>query len=247
MEGFSKSSSELWMSKNAAVLEGHLSNYYKWNLKVFPIEKNKRILDLGCGPGIYLDEIMRYNPACYVGVDYSESNIDQIRKKFIYGAHCSAHCFSLTDRLQLKALAGSLFDYLLCFDVIEHIENDKEVLIRISELMRATKAEFLFLKVPALQPIYGKNDEAIGHYRRYSLHGLSKLLTESSFSIKEIRYQNMLGILPWYIKGSLLKKRQAVTCNEGRLFNSLVPIVSAVEKLLSPPIGLSLYSICSVS
>ncbi|MGD0915979.1 MAG: class I SAM-dependent methyltransferase [Thermodesulfobacteriota bacterium] len=235
------------MSRNAAALEGHLSNYYKWNLEVFPIEKNKRILDLGCGSGIYLDEIMRYSPACYVGVDYSERNIDQIKKKFIYGTNCSAHCLSLTERWQLKALTGSLFDYVLCFDVIEHIENDKEALIGINELMHATKAEFLFLKVPALQSIYGKNDEAIGHYRRYSLHGLSKLLTDGSFSIKKIRYQNMLGIFPWYIKGSLLKRRQALTCNEGRLFNSLVPIVSAVEKLLSPPIGLSLYSICSVS
>lgn len=243
---FSKSSSELWMSKNVAAIEGNVSNYYKWNLDVFALEKNRRILDLGCGPGVYLDEIMFYAPSCYVGVDYSENNIIEIKKKFADYAYCSAFCLSLTNIEWMKVLGKYTFDYVLCLDVLEHIEDDGAVLRNIYKIMKATGANTLFLRVPALQSIYGKNDEAIGHYRRYSLRGLAGLLGKCSFSVKKIRYQNMLGILPWYIKGSLLKKQQAITSSEGRLFNAIVPVISFIEKMANPPVGLSLYAVCTV-
>ncbi|MCG2680073.1 MAG: class I SAM-dependent methyltransferase [Kiritimatiellae bacterium] len=217
-------------------------NYYHWNLSVFPIEWGKRILDIGCGPCMYLDAILTRQPELYLATDFSQSFLDMARKRMSGLPNCRAERLDILNTSgAISILAGQKFDYVLCFDVLEHLHDDITALKNICEIMSATGASNLFVRVPALPLIYGKNDEAIGHYRRYTKNSLSLALATAGFEVRRIKYQNVAGIIPWFIIGRLCQRSLAVAPGEGRLFDMTVPIWRWIENILPPPFGLSVY------
>lgn len=243
---FDKFDSGVAMSRNVISMRGKINQYLRWNLSLFPIEKNKRILDLGCGPGIYFHEIIRYSPAFYVAADYSADYTKQLKKLFDGNLNCETLHLDLMDPSITKILGGYKFDYVFLFDVLEHIEDDKRALENIYNILEICGATYLFLRVPAIQAIYGENDKAIGHHRRYSAKSLKMLLESCLFHVKFIRYQNFIGIIPWFLIGNIFKRNLAVSNSEATIFNSMVPLVSSIERLLLPPLGLSLYCVCVI-
>lgn len=237
---------EASMTNNARALRGNTDNYVRWNLDVFGIEMGKRILDLGCGPGMYFDAIMEYSPSFYFGTDYSSSFLDEMQKLVSGRANCALSNLNLLDENAFLVFKGHSFDYVMFFDVLEHIENDAAALSNVAKIVSATGKGRLLVRVPALQAVYGENDRAIGHFRRYSKKGLRDLLKSSGFEVLKIGYQNIAGVLPWFIIGRGMKRDLAVSSGEGKLFDMLVPAFRAVERILPPPIGLSVYAICAL-
>lgn len=237
---------ELAMTRNAHSMQGRIGRYFQWNLGVFPIEKRKRILDLGCGPGLYFNEIMEYRPSLYVAVDSSCAYIERIKMLFGGRHDCKAFRLDLMDPVITRFFEGYNFDYVLLFDVLEHLKDDERVLKNIYITMKSCGAGALFLRVPASQFLYGASDEAIGHCRRYSAKSLKKLLEGCLFKVEVIRYQNFMGMLPWYIIGRVFKRPLAVSSIEGSIFNYMIPAVKFAERIIFPPAGLSLYCICTI-
>ncbi|WP_234264220.1 class I SAM-dependent methyltransferase [Hydrogenophaga sp. NFH-34] len=81
---------------------------------------------------------------------------------------------------QIEELPGEAFDYLLAFEVLEHIENDAEVLSTWSRYLKPGGR--LLVSVPAHQRKYGKSDELVGHVRRYEKAQLLKLIESAGFT-----------------------------------------------------------------
>jgi len=238
--------SELAMSKNIASLRGINNNYLKWNLSLFPMKKGQNILDLGCGAGFYYHDIMAYRPSLYYGADSSEIFLKEVIRLSDGRANSKTMLLDLLDPAAPERFRGIVFHAILCFDVLEHIKDDRKALKNIRSIIEATGKGMLFLRVPALQMIYGQNDLAIGHYRRYSRELLKKLMEECGFRVERSGYQNIFGIIPWWIIGRLLKRDLAVSAEEGRFFNSLVPLLQRMEHVFPPPVGLSLYCISRI-
>ncbi len=234
------------MNQNVQSLQGVVNRYYRWNLGVFPIQKGKRILDLGCGPGLYFHEIMRYSPDLYLAADYSWDFLARTRVLFGTRTNCRACQLNLTDDVLPEAITSEKLDYVICLDVLEHIQDDEKALQNIRRIVTVTGTPLVFLRVPALQFCFGRNDEAVGHFRRYSAESLGALLAKCGFTVRRLRYQNLSGILPWYVVGKVAKRSLAVSQYEGRLFDRLVPLLRFVENVVPPPLGLSLYCVCSV-
>jgi SAM-dependent methyltransferase len=230
------------MIRNTSAIGNMVHNYYQWNLSVFPIERGKRILDIGCGPCLYLEAILAYDPEIYLATDYSENFLDMARKRMRDLPKCHADRLDILNTTgAIPLLLGQKFDYVLCFDVIEHLPDDISALKNIREIMLATSARNLFIRVPALPLIYGRNDAAIGHYRRYTKKGLRKALASAGFKVGRMKYQNIAGIIPWFMIGRFFQRSLAVAPGEGRLFDILVPGLRRIENILAPPFGLSVY------
>lgn len=244
--GIDRTASENAMSQNVDAFDGRVGNYLKWNLEIFPINRGKRILDMGCGPGLYFESIMEYTPAVFLGVDQSEHYVKQMKQRTARVPHCTVAQVDILDRDQTKKLFDFTFDYTLFFDVLEHIEDDEKALLNLHDLIKNTGSGLLFLRVPALQCIFGENDRSIGHYRRYSRKSLETLLKRCSFTVKSIRYQNIAGIFLWYFIGRILKRSTAVDQGESKFINAFVPLLRALERLIPPPVGLSLCCVCTV-
>jgi len=94
------------------------------------------------------------------------------------------------------------FDCILCLDVIEHIEDDAAALEELRGVLRPDGA--LLLVVPAMPSLYGKRDEALGHYRRYDRRMLLDVCHRSRLRVQELRSWNALGVPFYFVYERLL-------------------------------------------
>jgi SAM-dependent methyltransferase len=121
------------------------------------------------------------------------------------------------------------------FDVLEHIEDDRSFLRTLSSLLQPRGR--LYLTVPAYRSLWSAEDVHAGHYRRYSLGGLKRLLGEAGFRIDFASYLFWLLPVPIFIQrtlpslllGHLRVGRDQVrrdhvptTSNRGRVLESLL-------------------------
>ena len=75
---------------------------------------------------------------------------------------------------------------ITCMDVIEHIENDLNIL---ENIYSALKPEGLvILSGPAHSFLYSSWDKALGHYRRYSKRGLVEKVEKAGFCVLDASY-----------------------------------------------------------
>ena len=73
------------------------SGFYAYTASLLPMENEARVLDLGCGTGLELEEYFRLNPdADVTGIDLSEAMLNALKEK-------------LPDR-KISLLQGSYFD-----------------------------------------------------------------------------------------------------------------------------------------
>ena len=73
------------------------SDFYAYTASLLPLGSGKRVLDLGCGTGLELEEYFRFNPdADVTGIDLSEAMLNALKEK-------------LPDR-KISLIQGSYFD-----------------------------------------------------------------------------------------------------------------------------------------
>ena len=59
------------------------SKFYNFTAALLPMEKDKSILDLGCGTGLELEELFQMNPYAKVtGIDLTEAMLEMLKAKF---------------------------------------------------------------------------------------------------------------------------------------------------------------------
>jgi predicted TPR repeat methyltransferase len=88
----------------------------------------KRILDLGCGPGQFAQYLSAAWPEVkYIGLDFSTVAVAKARQR------CPQHLFEQRDLTVTNLDDLPSFDTVVCTEVLEHIENDREVLAALPE------------------------------------------------------------------------------------------------------------------
>ncbi|WP_199096656.1 methyltransferase domain-containing protein [Dyella sp. ASV21] len=124
-------------------------------------------VEMGAGTGymtrLFLDR--GFEGACH---DLGDDSRQMIR----------ANLADAADRIrvpdQLSELAPESFEYLLAFEVLEHIEADLEVLRQWMAYVKPGGR--ILVSVPAHARKYGRSDEIVGHVRRYEKAQLRQLL-----------------------------------------------------------------------
>ena len=80
------------------------------------------------------------------------------------------------------------------FDVVEHIENDSAFLSALHVLQPGGGR--MYITVPAFQALWSQEDQIAGHWRRYTLRSISKLLNQSGYTVEFASYLFEFLILP---------------------------------------------------
>lgn len=136
------------------------------------IKKNfncSKFLEIGCGSYPKIDLKTGYF------IDISEVSLKSLTE---FSDRCIVA--DLTA-LPFKDLA---FDCVFCFDVLEHIEND---IMAIKQIVSLLEVGGLFvISVPLRPEFFNYYDEFFGHYRKYDIRDVFKLLRENN--LKMIQY-----------------------------------------------------------
>ncbi len=101
--------------------------YFLWTVILDRLRQGKAgsLLEIGCGSGQFAELLSRDLPLKYTGIDISREAIEQARRKNLSGFQ-----FDVGDALVSPYLDGS-YDSVVCTEVLEHIEQDRELVQRI--------------------------------------------------------------------------------------------------------------------
>jgi ubiquinone/menaquinone biosynthesis C-methylase UbiE len=138
-------------------------------------KREARVLDLGCAAQLQFED-----PALY-RVCNLHGSLKTLAFRQIEG-DANLVC----SRPEELALASNSFDAIVAGDVLQSVADDVTAL---REMRRVLKdGGLLCLTVPAYSFLWGEDDEARGHQRRYTISELRRKLNTSGFQIRRASY-----------------------------------------------------------
>lgn len=136
-----------------------------------PLEKNKKVLEIGCGDGYIIKTLAKKFPKLsWSAIDI---NFDNHFIKELQEGNPSIRFYK-----KYKDIKNEKYDLLLFFDVLEHIEDSVFFLRDAVEKLLKIDGMVL-ITVPAFQSLFTDHDVFLKHYRRYSLSQLKSLLIQA--------------------------------------------------------------------
>lgn len=145
-----------------------------WSLQTYQPSADS-LLEVGCGTGFVLSNIAKKHP----NIDCSGSEI------FLDGLLYAYKRLPTTNLFQMDARNIPFvdeFDVIGAFDVLEHIQEDENVLLQIYEALKPRG--ILILTVPQHPWLWSATDDYACHVRRYSYVDLKRKITEAQFTIE---------------------------------------------------------------
>ena len=213
-----------------------LKHYNRWLLDRFEGHIGRRVLEVGSGTGNMTR--LLYGRDLIVATDMESAYLHILANRFRRQPTIRVARLNLeTD--DWKALQEHAFDTVVCFNVLEHIEHDRDALRNLHDLL--VPGGRLLLFVPADQALFGTLDRQVGHFRRYTSESLRAVIAEAGFEIRQMSYHNVFGRFGWWLNGRVLKRKH-MPAAQSRVFDVFVPLLRRLEPR-EPRNGLSLVAV----
>ena len=198
-----------------------------------------RVLEVGSGIGTMSQRLVEVADLV-VGIEPNTNCAVRVQEVMRDHPRFSLRTCHLEDCDPVE-LAAQRFDTILCVNVLEHIADDVEALKTFRNILVPGGRVLIF--VPAVQAAYGPLDAELGHYRRYSRRTLGAAFDSAELELRQMRYTNPIGLLGWMYNAHV-SKSTTHSLTQVRLFETLIaPWALPLERLVAPPIGLSLAAI----
>jgi len=224
----------LW-GKEEAIRSLFSPTYFRLK-KALKILKNalpgENILDFGCGVGRFARAFKNHRPDLQIyGCDISGEAIERAKKTNDGVLYEKTEINRHTDYPDL------FFNNIFVFDVLEHVEDPREVLLDLKRILK--NDGILFLQVPCerdwlslwywLDKVGLKKDltrKFAGHVNFWSRKELKKLVLEVGFQIEKRYYVDHLlgqkaGILAFYLTAYQAHKRNLPVYNNETCMSEL--------------------------
>jgi SAM-dependent methyltransferase len=195
-----------------------------------------RVLEISSGVGNLTRKLMpriRYvasdvNPLHFQTLEALSSD-----RPYMKTSYCDVTDISSFPRLEED------YDTVICFNVIEHVENDRVALGNIRSVLADGGTAIVL--VPQGQWNFGTLDKVLGHQRRYSKDSLRKLAQDCGFIVKEILDFNRVGTPAWFVNGKILY-RTAFGLLQIWMLDLLTPVFRLIDPVFPFP-GLTLIAV----
>jgi len=194
--------------------------WMQWRLRAFlkqlkdqkiDINSPQRVLEIGCGDGVLRRQLEAETSWVIDGADI---NLEALKRT--PALRGETFFYDIFDRR--PGFEGH-YDAIILFDVLEHIADEKAFLNAC--LFHLKRGGILFINVPALQSLYSRYDEAVGHLRRYDTSMMDSLIKSTGLRSVDTRYWGF-SMLP------LLALRKRMVKNE-------LPSQETIKKGFEPP------------
>jgi SAM-dependent methyltransferase len=216
-------------------------NYRRWLFESVSGHLGRRVLEVGSGIGNYTEYLL--NSEQVVCVEIHADAVAELSDRFDGHKNIHIHHGDAQDPAFLK-LARFKCDSAICFNVLEHIPDDKLALTHMRKvLVPGGKA---LLIVPALQWVYGTIDRQLDHYRRYNKKSMRALVEGAGLEVESLRWMNLPGVAGWFLNNRILQRTEE---SPGQILfydRFIVPWLRRFEQVIPPPVGLSLVCVARV-
>jgi len=213
----------------------HLFNLFRAHL-------GKRVLEVGSGIGT-MTRPLADAADLVVGLEPNTNCVGRLEDamrghpRFVLRACHLEEC----DPAELHA---HRFDTVVCVNVLEHIERDRDAASAMADLL--VPGGRLVILVPAIPFLYNSLDRTSDHYRRYSRTSLRAALAGPGRVEEAMFYMNLAGVLAWFINGHVLRKsnaEQVASVAASPASNRIFRLLELAERPVRLPLGLSLIAV----
>jgi glycosyltransferase involved in cell wall biosynthesis len=200
----------------------------------------RRVLEVGAGHGNLTEHILARTDV--VATDVDDVALARLRAAMGGYDHLEIHRWDLREPLPPLG-PGPPIDTVVGLNVLEHIAEEREALENARRILAPTSGK-LCLLVPAHPSLFSPLDEKLGHKRRYTRRSLTEALTTAGFRVESMTWFNLLGMPGWWLNGKVLR-RERVPSFQLAVYNTLSRFALPGERLIGPPVGLSLIAIAT--
>jgi SAM-dependent methyltransferase len=204
-----------------------------WMFAQFAADVRGDVAEIGAGIGTFSDRLLALGIGSLLMMEPDEQSAATLSAITARDPRARLVVEGLPEA---PSLSAESFDFVLCLNVLEHIDDDAAALGTIRTALRP--GGDLGLLVPAHPRLFGPLDERYGHYRRYTPARLLALAETAGIEVRELRRFNLLGIPGWWLKNRRPDAR--LDRRSLQLYDGLVPVWRRLERTLGPPAGLSL-------
>ncbi len=142
------------------------------------------LIELGCGNGVVLSYLeKRFHGIQFIGADM-----------FIEGLLPASRRLARSQLIQMDILNPAIkarFDVVGMFDVLEHIDDDDQALVKLLDFLKPGGGAII--TVPQHPFLWSASDNVACHKRRYSRKDLFEKLSEAGF--KTLRIASFISFL----------------------------------------------------
>lgn len=135
----------------------------------------KNILDVGCGDGLFFDELMQFGD-----VEGIEPAKEVVRPNNPF--HRRIHVGQFDENFQ----PGKRYSLILMLDVLEHLPAPVEALRHAISLLQPGGS--LLITVPAFRMLWTSHDQLNYHFTRFTKTSFRQVAKEAGMKIVETRY-----------------------------------------------------------
>ncbi len=195
-----------------------------------------RILEVGAGIGNFSSFFL----------DRPKVILSDVREEYLailrdtYGARPNVTVIRYDLDCDADHLRDAAIDTVVCLNVLEHIEDDRRALREFARLL--VPGGRVILQVPAHPFLYGTLDRNLDHFRRYTARGIREKFAAAGLGTAHLELMNLPGAVGWFLNARILR-RDLLSEGSLGLFNRLMPLFAAAERIVPPPAGLSIIAV----
>jgi ubiquinone/menaquinone biosynthesis C-methylase UbiE len=222
------------------VLEGLATavNHRRWFIELALPYLGEDPIEIGSGLGDYALEWAEHLPR-FTATEADPDRLVLLKERLADHANIDV------KQMLLPTSETGNYSAAVSYNVLEHIEDHATALRSMATLVRPGGKVILI--VPAFMFAMSNVDIATGHVRRYTKKSMRAVMAEAGLTIEKLHYANALGLIGYYAATSIFK----LAPKEGpmvKIYDSVVlPITKALESVVRPPFGQSVFVVARVS
>jgi SAM-dependent methyltransferase len=212
-------------------------NLCDWMFEQFAPHVGPRTVEVGAGIGTFTHRLLMAGAEEVLVVEPEPACVSTLGRRLAGDTRVTVAVEQLPDAPTLASTRGE-WDYVLCQNVLEHIEDDHAAMSAMAAGLRPGGR--LTVLVPAHPRLYGALDRTFGHHRRYTRERLRDVVESAGLVITDLHAFNLLGVPGWWVKN----RRGAGEIGSGalRAYEALLRAWRPVERRMRPPWGLSVIA-----
>jgi SAM-dependent methyltransferase len=209
-----------------------------WMFDQFEENVHGRVLEVGAGIGTFSERLLTKPVDELLLMEPHGPCVEILEDEFSKNPKVRVLAEALPDAPSLQRERESI-DFILCQNVLEHIEDDAASLAAMAETLKPGGR--LGLLVPAHPRLYGPLDAAYGHVRRYTKPLVRERVLAAGLEVDDVYAFNLLGIPGWWVQNRRGSAAE-ISSRSLRAYELLLRAWKPVERRRRPPWGLSVIA-----